>query len=410
MEELSEQNCGSGDDGVGQTCRDLSNADAAASDGERPIRQRSKRSLSSSASSESSSSSSEDEEGASSLPPNKRLKCSKSGKFDPRVDSIMQQVNYISGYLSQLPHYIDAKLTKNNPSTSQDDHSSSQFLVNPCKSTPTDKFKLGDLIVEYDDKKVIPAANSERLKELHKLQHFDSQAWKGIRYKSTLQSYAATPGFVSLKVNEELCHFNKTQDYLASAENMLAGLTNAELEYRDLLKQSMQDLVNWAAANPTELNASSLFDKVSSLFGPSSTIHKCSEKKMQLICGRRSECIEIRRERILKEINNANLIASLRNVPPSAEYLFSREGLTPLIQSLGGSQSWLNTPNYLKAGKVSTQDRVQYKKSEKKHHRSSTKTYKTDKRNKFTNKKQSNFRRSNRKSNENTSNYNNKQE
>jgi hypothetical protein len=153
---------------------------------------------------------------------------------------------------------------------------------------------------------------------------------------------------VGLKVNDELLHFKATKDYLAKAENMLAVLTNAELEHRERLQEGLQNLVDWAGQNPSELNPGSLFDKVMSFLGPDSPVHKCSEKKMQIICGRRAECIEIRRERILKEINNINLKTTLRDIPPSTEHLFSRDDLQPVIQSLGGLQIWLNNPTYLK--------------------------------------------------------------
>lgn len=230
------------------------------------------------------------------------------------------------------------------PSNIEQPGSHSQYLVNPC----TNNFQLGDLNTDFDEKRVIPSSKKERLERINLLQHFETQAWKGLRYKSVLQGFLATPGFVSLKVNEELCHFNKTKDFLASAENMLAGLSNAKLEWQELLRQGLQELLNWAAGNSGDLNPVSLFEKVSSLLGAGSPLHKCSEKIMQIICGRRGECIEIRRERILKEINNPMLKATLRDIPPSTEYLFSRQALQPVIQSLGGSQTWLNKPDYIK--------------------------------------------------------------
>lgn len=68
---------------------------------------------------------------------------------------------------------------------------------------------------------------------------------------------------------------------------------------------------------------------------------------MQVICGKRAECIEIRRERLLTEIRNKNVQAAVRKVPPSQEYLFDKTQLHPSIQSLGESQTWLKTPSYV---------------------------------------------------------------
>lgn len=337
-------------------------------------------------------SSSSEEEGLASPPPNKRSKRQKS--LD-RLDCLERQVSYISGYMSQIPQYFSS-LTQSNklhansnePGPSCDGHSRNTFLTNPIKEP--EKLQLGCFNIEVDEKVVIPKADDERLKELKRLQQFDSPAWKGIRYKSTLRTSSATPGFVQLKVNEELCHLNKTKDYLASAEGVLAGLSNIGLEQKHLLKTGLQDLVNWAAANPQDLTPSSLFEKVSILFGPSSEIQKRFDRLMQIICGRRSECIEIRRGRILKEISSQNLRTALMDIPPSSEYLFSREALQPLVQSLGGTQTWLNAPDYLR-NKNNTRDRDRQSHTYKKGAAFPTKI-KPDKRNKPVFRKNNSFR------------------
>lgn len=72
------------------------------------------------------------------------------------------------------------------------------------------------------------------------------------------------------------------------------------------------------------------------------------EQILQVLCGKRAECIEVRRESILSELSNRNLQVALRKVPPSVKHLFDCNSLTPLIQSLGGANMWLNTPRYLK--------------------------------------------------------------
>lgn len=74
------------------------------------------------------------------------------------------------------------------------------------------------------------------------------------------------------------------------------------------------------------LNPAVLFDKVTELLGSNSPFHKCTDKIMQIICGRRSVCIEIR-ERIIKEVSTPQLKATLRDIPLSSEYLFSRQEL-----------------------------------------------------------------------------------
>lgn len=316
---------------------------------------------SSEASGSGSSSSSEVEEGLASPLPNKRPRTRKRN-LDPRVDTLMSQMSYISNYLTQLPTYM-SRYTQDKEMTPSSSTNSEHFLINPNQPgtsvlPDTLTLALGSLGTDFDNRSIIQPSDSERLSELNKLQQFDSPAWKAIRYKRSLQDSLAFPGFVGLKVNDELCHFNKSKDYLASTEVLLAGLSNRVLEQRQLLRMGLQSILDWAVANPKDFNLNSLFEKISGTFGPGSASHKNSEITMQIICGKRSECIEIRRDRILNEIGNQNLKATLRNVPPSSEHLFSREALGPIIQSLGGSQVWLNTPSYVKDKKVL--DRIEH--------------------------------------------------
>ncbi|XP_041980808.1 uncharacterized protein LOC121738816 [Aricia agestis] len=329
------------------------------------------------------SSSSEDEAGFASPPPNKRRRRYVQNPYaDPRVDVLMDQVSRISNFVSELTsqtmHNTNTHQIINNclpgPSHAvQSSNLESTFLKRPC--TSSNNLTLGELNIDYDDKKIIPSADKDRLLELVKYQKFNTQAWKGIRYKKAMQSYAATPGFIGLKINEELCHFSKNKDYLASTEQLLASLSNVLLEQRQLLQTGLRGIVDWASADAKNLNANSLCERFLTTFGPGSSISKNSELSMQIICGKRAECIEVRRDRILKEIANSNLRATLQNVPPSSEYLFSREGLQPIIQSLGGSQTWLNTPSYLKEKRSSTSFNQH---SNKKQRFPSTRSYKEE--------------------------------
>lgn len=342
-----------------------SNADALDGD------QRSnKRRFEDSSSSSSSSSSSEDEEGIASPPPNKRRKVSRKYKqvqtgSDPRVETLIQQVGFISSYLSNLPLLSTQSSTLMHEQQQTDPiPSSSNYLNVPTTSNTIPKLSLGVLGTEFDEKTIVPQADKERLQELINLQKFDSPSWKGIRYKGALQSCIASPGFVGLKLNEELCHFNKTKDYLASTELLLAGLSNNILQQRQLLRSGLQELLDWTTANLCSINSGKMLEKMTNIFGPGSPSYKNSETAMQIVCGKRAECIEVRRERILKEIVNPNLKATLQSVPPSQEYLFSREALQPVIASLGGSQIWLNTPAYIKEKKSFNQSYA----SNKQHH------------------------------------------
>jgi hypothetical protein len=233
--------------------------------------------------SETSSSSSEDEKFAS-PPPNKRRKYKRTLISDPRVDTLMTQMNYLSNYIA---HCMPSSLSPshiNLPSTStQENRVENQFLTIPSSKTT---LSLGEVNIDHDDSRVVPPANPDRLNELNKLQQFNSQAWKGIRYKKAMQSCIASPGFMGLKINEELCHFNKTKDYLAPTEALMASLSNVVLEQRHLIQQGLQNILDWASAEPANLSANNLLQKFSSNFGPGSVISKNSEMCMQIICGK----------------------------------------------------------------------------------------------------------------------------
>lgn len=135
----------------------------------------------------------------------------------------------------------------------------------------------------------------------------------------------ASPGFVGLKVSEELCHFNKSKDYLASKEQFSAGLSNNNLEQRQLIKSELQELLDRASANSNSLYTNTLFDNISSTFGRGSPSYKNSKTAMQTVCKRvrciRLSALKLDGTKILKEVgypfrkrNITNLIKHRTNI------------------------------------------------------------------------------------------------
>lgn len=336
----------------------------------------------------SSSSSSSEEETTS--PPNKRPRRAHGEPYsqfayDPRVDALLSQVGYLTSFVMQASGNSYGCSTSKQPDSERE-----EFVVPPKQKPKT--VDLGEVNTEIKSSDLLVQADPGRLTALNKLHQFNSPAWQAVRYKKSLKSVLATPGFTELKINGELMHFKKGKDYLASTEQVMAGLTNAVLMQREILKESLQQLVDWSSEN--EVNAITLCEKVTSLFGSGSASHKNSELTLQILAGKRIECVEIRRNYILSEITNVNLKESLKAIPPSNEYLFSREALAPLIQSLGGTQMWLNTPTYLKekrapagqqVNKQSERQMTQYDKNRKSQTSSNDFNAKFDK--KFTGKK-----------------------
>lgn len=297
---------------------------------------------SSSSSSSDSDSESDKQEGKSSLPPNKRARSLPPTSYDPRVDTLIDQVSHLSNFIQMYFHQSMNNTPSFIPTVSPS--ASTDFLIKPH----TDMVDLGEVKTVTDKSKLIKDASLSRVEVLNRLQHFETDAWKEVKYSRVLQNFLAKPGFIELKLNDELCHLNRGKDYLASTERSMAGLTNGLLEQKEIIRNNLQELVNWANSTPNELTPGNLYDKIVQLFGPSSQNYTVSEQLLQIVCGKRAECVEVRREKVISEVPNKNLQATLRRVPPSSEHLFAHNALMPVIQSLGGTNTWLNVPPYLR--------------------------------------------------------------
>lgn len=299
----------------------------------------------SSCSTSSSSCESEEEE-----PPRKKSKRDAQVTVDPRIDALYEQVSFLTNLImhQQCASSSNTNVTaKTTDVIMQPEKNNDDFLTNPCTITPK-SLDLGICKTDFDEKKVLKPADEQRLNQLIKLQHFNSSTWQHIRYKKALADMLAFPGFCNLKINDEICCLNKGKDFLASAEEIMAAITNALLYQRQLLQSGLQEIVNWSHNNPKELTSNNLFNKISEMFGNSSPSYKLSEQTLQIVCGKRAECIETRRKRLISEISDKRIQAALVNIPPSEEFLFEKTQLMSLVQSLGGPHYWLAPPQISK--------------------------------------------------------------
>ncbi|CAH0731537.1 unnamed protein product, partial [Brenthis ino] len=295
----------------------------------------------SSCSSSSSSSEPEKEE-----PPRKKSKRDAQVTVDLRIDALYEQVSFLTNLImhQQCASSSNTNVTaKTTDVIEQPEQNNDDFLTNPCSITPK-SLDLGFCKTDFDEKKVLKPADEQRLNQLIKLQHFNTSTWQHIRYKKALADMLAFPGFCNLKINEEICCLNKGKDFLASTEEIMAAITNALLYQRQLLQSGLQEIVNWSHNNPTELTSNNLFNKISEMFGNSSPSYKLSEQTLQIVCGKRAECIETRSKRLISEISDKSIQAALVNIPPSEEFLFEKTQLMSLVQSLGGPHYWLSPP------------------------------------------------------------------
>lgn len=245
------------------------------------------------------------------------------------IQELSEKVNHLTHLLSQgIPVQVTSDTVLQGPSAFDD------------------TLNLGHFKTDIDEKKLVRPACKERLEILNNLQRFNTPEWKEVRYAYSLKNLVANPGFTELKVNPELCYLDKNKDPLITTERVIAGLTNAVLEQTELLQENLQGTIDMIRDNGGVVDLETMKEVIDLNFGSNSPIFKNTEQTLQVLCGKRAECIEVRRDRLLSEIQNKNVQVALRKVPPSDDFLFNKDNLTSLVTSLGGTQSWLNRPAY----------------------------------------------------------------
>lgn len=191
-------------------------------------------------------------------------------------------------------------------------------------------------------------SNENFLKKLSDLQRFKCDDWHAIRFADTQKKYLTTPGFVELNVNDELKRFESamlkedSRSYLL--ERSFAGLTNALLTQKDNLQSSLQTLVDWAYDSKELLTPSSLFGKIQDIFSKESAYSKVTDDLLQMVCGRRADLINTRRETLLRHISEEYHRDVLYKIPPSAASLFNDELVQTYLQKIGGAEKLSSLP------------------------------------------------------------------
>lgn len=204
------------------------------------------------------------------------------------------------------------------------------------ESTLNFEFKLATNLKEP----TVANASSEHLKLLNSLQHFKTENWTNVRYSEIQRTYNARPGFVDLEANDELKQFEKPGS-LAATDKSLGAITRAVIMQSDALKKGVSDLLRWTQEVDT-LDNESLISKIKDIF--SGDFQKISLDCLQLVCGRRADIIEQRRDAFINLVKDKFLKASLKKIPPSCEYLFDKELLVEFLKNNGGINKVFSTP------------------------------------------------------------------
>uniref|UniRef100_A0A1E1WA33 Uncharacterized protein n=1 Tax=Pectinophora gossypiella TaxID=13191 RepID=A0A1E1WA33_PECGO len=188
-----------------------------------------------------------------------------------------------------------------------------------------------ELVTNLKDPKV-PGTSSEHLSLLQSLQHFQSTDWKNVRYYDTLKSYNSQPGFVELEVNDEIKSFDRPGS-LNSAERFMAALTHGLIMQNEAMQQGFSQLLEWFSGTDL-VDASSLLEKIQEIF--SGNYQKISHDCLQMVCGRRADLIEQRRDLLLTNVKDKFQKTIINKIPPSHEHLFDKEAFTNSIKNSGG--------------------------------------------------------------------------
>lgn len=198
----------------------------------------------------------------------------------------------------------------------------------PVESTATFNFELVTNLKEP----TIPNASSEHLELLNSLQHFQSENWANVRYSDIQKLYSARPGFVELEVNDEIKQFEKANN-LISTDRSLGAITHAVIMQSDALKNGVSELLQWTQESDN-VSKESLLSKIKDCF--SGDFQKISLDCLQLLCGRRADIIEQRREVFLNLVKEKFLKNSLKKIPPSSDYLFDKAQFSDFVKNNGG--------------------------------------------------------------------------
>lgn len=294
--------------------------------------------------SQSSSSDSSDSSSGSSRCPRR----SKSRKVD-------QTVSYAHfEFLSQQVAFLTNMISKNNDvSNSSKEHvqiavdSNDLNLRRPTVSvSQINQLNLSDPSTIVKDP-LYARANENYVKKLIELQRFKCDDWYAVRFTDAQKKYLATPGFVELNVNDSLKRFEAAtlrddpRSYLL--ERSFAGLTNALLSQKEELHKTLQTLVDWANESKQTLTPNTLFDKIEYLFSKESSYSKVTDDLLQIVCGRRADCITSRRDTLLRQIPEEFHRDVLYKIPPSEETLFDDNLVQNYLQKIGGADKLVTT-------------------------------------------------------------------
>lgn len=265
------------------------------------------------------------------------------------LEHLAEQVNQIQSYLAcgafpprgwspygvQHPSVI---MNVDDPSFGQDMSQSQPTNEVPAESPLEFEFDLKTNVKEPTFSKT----SAEHLKLLNSLQHFKSEDWNNVRYSEIQKSYVSRPGFIELEVNDEIKQFDRINS-LPGADRSFAAITHALIMQSDALKAGVSQLLQ-LIDNTDSIDKETLLSKIKEAF--SGDFQKISLDCLQLLCGRRADVIEQRRESFLNLVKDKFMKSSLKKIPPSSDFLFSKDEFTEFLKNNGGINKIFSRPSF----------------------------------------------------------------
>lgn len=277
-----------------------------------------------------------------------------------RYDSLQKQIEELK-YLMTRNYNPPSTSTARDTDPSKEDDSFS-FFSEAFQHVPENKEFEDYSFTEYDTTlvgNILPKTADSRLKEFERLQHFGSSHWVDVRYAEVQKKYLTIPTGTNLEVNDEFIPFdNKQHVMLKSLDQTFAALTNMLLIQRETIQGAIKDLLSWCNDKNTHLTPASATAKLREVFADDSKLKTVSKDLIQVVCGRRADIIQQRRDKLLANVKDKFNKTVLRKVPPSCEHLFQASPLADTITKMGGcSKVFYRKPFTPAEGNQSTQNR-----------------------------------------------------
>lgn len=209
--------------------------------------------------------------------------------------------------------------------------------VPKAPSDTTVKFKL-----ETTLKSSAAKTSSEHAEILDKLQHFNTPDWSQVRYADAQKAYVSFPGFTELESNDMAKSFDRNRA-LAVTEKTLAAITHALIMQNEFLQRGFDTFFAWLDSAADGLTIQDIKTKIDQTF--SADYNKIHLDLLQMVCGRRADLIQQRRDYILSFVRDKCLKETLRKVPPTLEYLFDDKKFSDIVSKNGGMEKVFISPS-----------------------------------------------------------------